>query len=132
MSNYNTAAPAGTTGFNDPEGTHGPHATRTANALDPRVDSDADHRNAPHTGAVGTTAGYGTAGSATGSTGIGTHTAPGTTAANTQGPNTGERVAQGIKGVFAQGHVSGDFPDSSWMGTSNKLTTNTIRASASH
>lgn len=27
-----------------PEGTHGPHSSRTANAADPRVDSDRDHR----------------------------------------------------------------------------------------
>ncbi len=30
-----------------PEGTHGPHASRTTNAADPRVDSDRDHRAAP-------------------------------------------------------------------------------------
>jgi hypothetical protein len=101
-SNYNTTAPAGTTGYNDPEGTHGPHSSRMANAVDPRVDSDVDHRSAPQTGATST--GYGTSGAATG-TGISTHTAPGTTAANTTGNNTGERVAQGIKGAFAQGHV---------------------------
>ncbi|KAL7963393.1 hypothetical protein V8C34DRAFT_268149 [Trichoderma compactum] len=27
-----------------PEGTHGPHSSRTANAADPRIDSDRDHR----------------------------------------------------------------------------------------
>ncbi|KAM0461159.1 hypothetical protein ACHAPV_004473 [Trichoderma viride] len=29
-----------------PEGTHGPHSSRTANAADPRIDSDRDHRAA--------------------------------------------------------------------------------------
>ncbi|KAK3315717.1 hypothetical protein B0H66DRAFT_559592 [Apodospora peruviana] len=29
-------------GFNAPEGTYGPHSSRIANALDPRVDSDLD------------------------------------------------------------------------------------------
>ncbi|KAH6609649.1 hypothetical protein Trco_002995 [Trichoderma cornu-damae] len=29
-----------------PEGTHGPHSSRVANAADPRVDSDRDHREA--------------------------------------------------------------------------------------
>lgn len=31
----------------DPEGTHGTHNSRTANAADPRIDSDRDHRAAP-------------------------------------------------------------------------------------
>ncbi|KAK1759997.1 hypothetical protein QBC47DRAFT_357809 [Echria macrotheca] len=30
------------TGFNAPKGTYGPHQSRLANALDPRVDSDRD------------------------------------------------------------------------------------------
>ncbi|KAK4236788.1 hypothetical protein C8A03DRAFT_45245 [Achaetomium macrosporum] len=33
---------ASNTGFNAPEGTYGPHKSRVANALDPRVDSDRD------------------------------------------------------------------------------------------
>lgn len=33
-----------------PEGTHGPHSSRVANAADPRVDSDRDHRANPATG----------------------------------------------------------------------------------
>ncbi|KAK9775621.1 hypothetical protein SCAR479_07728 [Seiridium cardinale] len=36
-----------------PEGTHGPHGSRVANAADPRVDSDRDHRAAPGTAGVG-------------------------------------------------------------------------------
>lgn len=56
--NYNTNAPGGyentnapsgnrnaTTGFNDPEGTHGPHHSAVGNAMDPRVDSDRDNVN---------------------------------------------------------------------------------------
>lgn len=39
------------TGYSDPEGTHGPHGSRVANAADPRFDSDRDHRAAP--GGVG-------------------------------------------------------------------------------
>ncbi|CAN8105778.1 unnamed protein product [Discula destructiva] len=41
-----------TTGYNDPVGTHGQHNSRAANAADPRIDSDRDHRAAP--GAAGT------------------------------------------------------------------------------
>lgn len=68
-----TAGPSGNssnvTGFNDPTGTHGPHGSRVANAADPRVDSDRDHR------AAGTGAGFGsstTTGHHTGHTGAGT------------------------------------------------------------
>ncbi|GAB1315327.1 hypothetical protein MFIFM68171_05537 [Madurella fahalii] len=35
---------ASDTGFGAPEGTYGPHKSRVANALDPRVDSDRDGR----------------------------------------------------------------------------------------
>lgn len=45
-----TGAGAGVTGYNDPEGTHGPHGSRVANAADPRIDSDRDHRGAPGAG----------------------------------------------------------------------------------
>jgi len=61
-----------------PEGTHGPHGSRVANAADPRVDSDRDNshtvggRTAGH-GEIGSGAGY----SSTGTTGLhgshGTH-----------------------------------------------------------
>ncbi|KAK3385709.1 hypothetical protein B0H63DRAFT_473444 [Podospora didyma] len=64
-----TAAPGGayntntaTTGGGVREGTYGPHNSRIANALDPRVDSDMDGR-----GTTGTTgAGYGGAGTGAG------------------------------------------------------------------
>lgn len=66
-----------------PEGTHGSHNSRVANAADPRIDSDRDHRAAPgstvggtnqytsgnnYTHGEGTTGGYGTSGT-TGTTG---------------------------------------------------------------
>lgn len=35
---------ASNTGYDAPEGTYGPHASRVANVLDPRVDSDRDGR----------------------------------------------------------------------------------------
>lgn len=48
-----TRDPTATTGSHVPEGTYGPHGSRTANTLDPRVDSDRDGSNtagAAHTG----------------------------------------------------------------------------------
>ncbi|KAH8671304.1 hypothetical protein BX600DRAFT_509986 [Xylariales sp. PMI_506] len=44
-----------------PEGTHGPHGSRVANAADPRVDSDRDHRANPASN-IGGTGTYGSAG----------------------------------------------------------------------
>jgi len=75
---YGTGHTTGTTGLGHSSGTregeHGPHGSRAANALDPRVDSDRDgSRNAgaaygsgTHTGTTGT--GFG---STTGSSGLG-------------------------------------------------------------
>ncbi|KAJ9422048.1 hypothetical protein FOXG_05414 [Fusarium oxysporum f. sp. lycopersici 4287] len=52
-----------------PTGTHGPHSSRAANAADPRIDSDRDHRANP-----GTTTGHHTTTGGLGSTGAtGTH-----------------------------------------------------------
>ncbi|WKT44599.1 hypothetical protein QSH57_009452 [Fusarium oxysporum f. sp. vasinfectum] len=52
-----------------PTGTHGPHSSRAANAADPRIDSDRDHRANP-----GTTTGHHTTTGGLGSTGTtGTH-----------------------------------------------------------
>ncbi|GKT50486.1 uncharacterized protein ColSpa_10667 [Colletotrichum spaethianum] len=48
-----------TTGYNDPDGVHGPHSGRAANKIDPRVDSDRDHRGAPGSGLTGSNT-YGT------------------------------------------------------------------------
>lgn len=108
MASYNNTG-AGVTGYNDPEGTHGPHSSKLANAVDPTVDSDRDHRGAPVSTGLG---------SNTGTTHTTHHTqlpashstaGTGTTAQTGTG-NTGERVAKGIKGVFAQGHVCAHFP----------------------
>ncbi|KAF4343308.1 period circadian [Fusarium beomiforme] len=52
-----------------PEGTHGPHASRVANAADPRYDSDRDHRANPGTtttGGLGSTHNTHTTGGMTG------------------------------------------------------------------
>jgi len=42
-----------------PEGSHGPHSTRAANAADPRVDSDRDNSHTVGTGTTGTHTGAG-------------------------------------------------------------------------
>lgn len=59
-----------------PEGTHGPHNSRIANAMDPRVDSDRDgsRKVGPNTGR---TAGHGEFGSNFGSGNTGTATSEG-------------------------------------------------------
>jgi len=78
----------GTTGYDAPEGTYGQHNSRLANAADPRIDSDRDHRGAPgHTGTTGLggTTGHG------GTTGFG-----GTTGL---GGTTGHRGTTGIGGT---------------------------------
>jgi hypothetical protein len=82
-----------------PEGTHGPHNTRTANAMDPRVDSDRDHST---TVGTGRTAGHGEYGSS----GYGTGTAEGT-----HGPH-GSRVANAM-----DPRVDSDRDNSATMGT---------------
>jgi hypothetical protein len=103
---YSNSGAQYTTGYDDPEGTHGPHGNRLANAADPRVDSDRDHRGAPGyagqsaPGATATTGRYGATGPA-GTTG---------TTGTTTGQSTGASVGQKIKGVFAQGHVSPFLP----------------------
>ncbi|KAK1706921.1 uncharacterized protein BDZ83DRAFT_189392 [Colletotrichum acutatum] len=82
-----------TTGYNDPDGVHGPHAGRVANKADPRVDSDRDHRDAPTSGLTGNT--YGTThGTTTGHTG-------GLTGSNTAGysnTTTGYNDPDGVHG----------------------------------
>jgi hypothetical protein len=71
----NTATGTTTTGNNSgvPEGTAGPHSSRVANAADPRIDSDMDHRghnanSAGFTGTTGNSHNHGTSG-LTGTTG---------------------------------------------------------------
>ncbi|PHH77898.1 hypothetical protein CDD82_3304 [Ophiocordyceps australis] len=90
-----------------PEGTHGPHDSRAANAADPRVDSDRDgSRNMGTTGHHGTTGTHtghhdhgttdthtGTTGSHTGHHGTtGTHTG----ATGTHAPHTGTTGSHGM------------------------------------
>ncbi|KAH8911927.1 hypothetical protein BR93DRAFT_33822 [Coniochaeta sp. PMI_546] len=100
---YSTGHTTGTSGFTTGsnvgtrEGEHGPHSSRTANALDPRVDSDRDgshnlggsqgYGSTTHTGYNTGAAGYGS--STTGS-GLG-HAAPGP-APNTAGPHKSDMV----------------------------------------
>jgi hypothetical protein len=76
----NTAPGTTTTGNNSsvPEGVAGPHSSRVANAADPRIDSDMDHRgnnanSAGLTGTTGTSHNHGTSGltGTTGTTGTG-------------------------------------------------------------
>lgn len=43
-----THSTTGAYGSGAPEGTHGPHGSRVANAADPRIDSDRDHRGQHH------------------------------------------------------------------------------------
>jgi hypothetical protein len=95
---FGTSSHTGTSGFTTGsnagtrEGEHGPHSSRTANALDPRVDSDRD-------GSHNTGAGYGTSHSSgntfgTGhNTGVGhsSHSGPGP-APNTAGPHKSDMV----------------------------------------
>ena len=120
-----------TTGYNDPTGTHGPHGSRVANAADPRVDSDRDHRGAhagvggigatghhtgptSHTGA-GTGAGYGSSNVATGyNDPTGTHGPHGTRTANAADPridsDRDHRGAPGAAGTLHAGSGPGPAP----------------------
>ncbi|TKW53363.1 hypothetical protein CTA1_7656 [Colletotrichum tanaceti] len=66
-SNNPYSSNAAATGYDDPDGVHGPHGGRAANKVDPRVDSDRDHRGAPGSGLTGSN-NYGT-GIGTGHTG---------------------------------------------------------------
>lgn len=88
------------------EGVSGPHSSRTANAMDPRVDSDRDNsRTVGNTTGSGTGTGYGTtagtgtgygttggAGTGTGYSNTGAGYGSGTTAEGMSGPH-GSRVA---------------------------------------
>ncbi|KAL2264898.1 hypothetical protein VTJ83DRAFT_7408 [Remersonia thermophila] len=80
---------AGVTGtYGAPEGTYGPHSSRVANAMDPRVDSDRDNSRTVGGSGTNRTAGLGSSG-ATGFTG--THGAP----EGTYGPHS-SRVANAM------------------------------------
>jgi len=65
------------------EGAHGPHSSRVANAADPRVDSNRDHR-AAHAGDHSTTTGDRVTGATAGTLGGPAHTGP---APHTAGPH---------------------------------------------
>ncbi|TPX16933.1 uncharacterized protein E0L32_003495 [Thyridium curvatum] len=92
-----------TTGYNDPEGVHGPHSSRMANAADPRVDSDRDHRAAPGSTVGGQTGAYTTGGNThstgtTGMTGTHAHTGAGTTGMTGGAYSTGPGPAPNTAG----------------------------------
>ncbi|KAM0279547.1 hypothetical protein ACHAQH_004502 [Verticillium albo-atrum] len=118
----------GVTGYNDPAGTHGPHASRAGNVADPRIDSDRDGRAAgstavpaggytgqTHGATAGTTTTHGPGGITHGTTGATTGAATGTAAGTTHDTHTAAHdghkkggVAEGVKGIFAQGHGMGE------------------------
>jgi hypothetical protein len=106
---------------NTPEGTHGPHSNRAANAADPRVDSDRDHSS---TVGTGRTAGHGEFGS----TGLGTgaSTGAGRTAGHGEFGSTGygTGTAEGTHGPHSNRaanamdpRVDSDHDNSRTMGT---------------
>jgi len=79
------------------EGVHGPHSSRAANAADPRVDSDMDHRAAPGAHGPGpeysTTDNYTHGTGATSGAGFGTGPAP-----NTAGPHKSDMLNKAVRG----------------------------------
>lgn len=91
-----------------PEGTHGHHDSRAANAADPRIDSDRDHRANPagttgthtgtHTGTSGLTGTTGTTGTHTGTHGTHTGTTGGLTGSNVTGTHAGHTGVGGYDG----------------------------------
>ncbi|CCF46640.1 hypothetical protein CH063_15323, partial [Colletotrichum higginsianum] len=74
-----------------PEGTSGPHTNRAANAADPRIDSDRDHRANP----AGTTGTH--TGTHTGTTGSGLTGSHGTTGSGLTGSH-GTTTGSGLTG----------------------------------
>ncbi|KAH6660665.1 hypothetical protein BKA67DRAFT_641728 [Truncatella angustata] len=80
-----------------PTGTAGPHGSRTANAADPRVDSDRDHRGNTEFGH--------TTGTHTGTHGVGaTGTHTGTHGVGTTGTHTGTGAGYGTSGTGEGAH----------------------------
>ncbi|TQN64894.1 hypothetical protein CSHISOI_10521 [Colletotrichum shisoi] len=92
------------TGYDDPDGVHGLHGGRAANKVDPRVDSDRDHRGAPGSGLTGSN-NYGS-----GSSGYGTSTGAGTGTGHIGGLSSNPHggAASGIAGNRNTGY---DDPD---------------------
>ncbi|KAM0219662.1 hypothetical protein ACHAQI_001048 [Fusarium lateritium] len=87
-----------------PEGTHGTHNSRAANAADPRVDSDRDHRANP---ATTTTGGLGGSSAHTGPTagGLGHSTGAGHSA------GVPGHTAGGLGSTTGTGHRSDNIPE---------------------
>ncbi|KAF4940426.1 Collagen alpha-5(VI) chain [Colletotrichum fructicola] len=95
-----------TTGYDDPAGTHGPHGSRVGNQVDPRVDSDRDHRGAPGSGLTGTHGTTGTTGTH-GSSGLtGTHNTHGTSTTHSAVGHTGAAVG-GVHGTGPAPNTAG-------------------------
>ncbi|KAH6649688.1 hypothetical protein F5144DRAFT_481412 [Chaetomium tenue] len=93
----NTGYEYGSSGYGTgtAEGAHGPHGSRVANALDPRVDSDRDNSRTMGTGTAGTGTGFGS-----GTTG--THHTPGGFGSGTTGTHHaagGVGAGSGITGM---------------------------------
>ncbi|RDL37635.1 Uncharacterized protein BP5553_05068 [Venustampulla echinocandica] len=117
------------------EGVAGPHSSRVGNALDPRVDSDLDHRGATTgsglTGTHGTTGGY--AGTGTGATGTGltgthgTHNTHGTTGGYA---GTGTGTGTGITGTHGTHNTHGTT--GGYAGTGAGLTGTTGNHTGTH
>ncbi|KAK9782774.1 putative Cell surface protein [Seiridium cardinale] len=82
-----------------PEGVHGPHGSRAANAVDPRVDSDRDHRGAPGTTGFGSSTTHNTHAGGVGSTGnYGSSTTHGTSGLGSTGGAYGSGAPEGTHG----------------------------------
>jgi hypothetical protein len=81
----------GSTGYGtgSAEGAHGPHSSRVANAMDPRVDSDRDGSRTAGTGAGYGSSTHHTTGLGSGMTGHTSHSGPGP-APNTAGPHSSD------------------------------------------
>ncbi|KAI8160635.1 hypothetical protein K4K49_004630 [Colletotrichum sp. SAR 10_70] len=95
-----------TTGYDDPAGTHGPHGSRVGNQVDPRVDSDRDHRGAPGSGLTGTHGTTGTTGTH-GSSGLtGSHNTHGTSTTHSAVGHTGAAVG-GVHGTGPAPNTAG-------------------------
>jgi len=113
-----------TGGYNTAEGVHGPHSSRTANAADPRVDSDRDHRAAPGTSTFGSNTHTGTHGTS----GLGSSTGAGYGSHNTSegvhGPH-GSRVANAADPRVDSDRDHRAAPGSSAFGSTTHGTHNT-------
>ncbi|KAK4463444.1 hypothetical protein QBC42DRAFT_198961 [Cladorrhinum samala] len=104
---YGTASSGFGTGHNTAEGAHGPHSSRVANAMDPRVDSD---RDGSRTAGNSATTGYGSSGlgHSTGTHGIGSTGTHGIGSTGTHGiGSTGTHGEFGSSGLGSSGTAEG-------------------------